>query len=103
MAAIAENPPMPQEDVARSAPDGPVEPTLDAEQVESNWTEVTATFDDMDLKEDLLRGIYAYGFEKVSPPRREAGPPSHTHTPPPFPAQRQQKHTPACTQFRAGR
>ena len=36
------------------------------EEVESNWTEVTATFDDMDLKEDLLRGIYAYGFEKPS-------------------------------------
>ena len=36
------------------------------DEVESNWTEVTATFDDMDLKEDLLRGIYAYGFEKPS-------------------------------------
>jgi len=33
---------------------------------ESNWNEVCATFDDMDLKEDLLRGIYAYGFEKPS-------------------------------------
>jgi len=34
---------------------------------ESNWNEVCATFDDMTLKEDLLRGIYAYGFEKPSP------------------------------------
>jgi len=33
---------------------------------ESNWNETCATFDDMDLKEDLLRGIYAYGFEKPS-------------------------------------
>mmetsp|Transcript_22771 Transcript_22771/g.29060 ORF Transcript_22771/g.29060 Transcript_22771/m.29060 type:complete len:422 (+) Transcript_22771:146-1411(+) len=34
--------------------------------VESNWTEVIETFDGMDLREDLLRGIYAYGFEKPS-------------------------------------
>jgi translation initiation factor 4A len=66
MAAIAENPSMPQEGGDAPAPGGGAEPTLDAEQVESNWTEVTATFDDMDLKEDLLRGIYAYGFEKPS-------------------------------------
>lgn len=35
-------------------------------EVESNWEEVTSLFDEMDLKEDLLRGIYAYGFEKPS-------------------------------------
>eukprot|EP00949_MAST-11_sp_MAST-11-sp1_P002116 g2116.t1 len=34
--------------------------------IESNWTESVSSFDDMDLKEDLLRGIYAYGFEKPS-------------------------------------
>jgi hypothetical protein len=34
--------------------------------VETNWDEVITSFDDMDLKEDLLRGIYAYGFEKPS-------------------------------------
>ena len=34
--------------------------------VETNWDEVVTSFDDMDLKEDLLRGIYAYGFEKPS-------------------------------------
>jgi ATP-dependent RNA helicase len=27
---------------------------------------VVATFDQMGLKEELLRGIYAYGFEKPS-------------------------------------
>ncbi|KAK6631953.1 Eukaryotic initiation factor 4A-II [Polyplax serrata] len=30
------------------------------------WEEVVENFDDMGLKEELLRGIYAYGFEKPS-------------------------------------
>ena len=34
--------------------------------IESNYDEVVDNFDDMNLKEDLLRGIYAYGFEKPS-------------------------------------
>jgi len=34
--------------------------------IDSNWDEVCETFDEMDLKEELLRGIYAYGFEKPS-------------------------------------
>lgn len=34
--------------------------------IESNYDEVVDNFDDMHLKEDLLRGIYAYGFEKPS-------------------------------------
>lgn len=34
--------------------------------IESNWDEVVDNFDDMELKEELLRGIYAYGFEKPS-------------------------------------
>ena len=29
----------------------------------SNWDEVCENFDDIDLKEEFLRGIYAYGFE----------------------------------------
>jgi len=32
----------------------------------TEWTEVHETFDTMNLKENLLRGIYAYGFEKPS-------------------------------------
>nr|XP_002126471.1 eukaryotic initiation factor 4A-III [Ciona intestinalis] len=32
----------------------------------SEEVDVTATFDSMGLREDLLRGIYAYGFEKPS-------------------------------------
>lgn len=34
--------------------------------IESNWNEVVDKFDDMNLKEELLRGIYGYGFEKPS-------------------------------------
>jgi len=37
-----------------------------AEIIESNWDEVYESFDDMNLKTELLRGIYAYGFEKPS-------------------------------------
>ncbi|XP_014217093.1 eukaryotic initiation factor 4A-II isoform X2 [Copidosoma floridanum] len=34
--------------------------------IESNWDILVENFDDMNLKENLLRGIYAYGFEKPS-------------------------------------
>ncbi|ELU10014.1 hypothetical protein CAPTEDRAFT_170898 [Capitella teleta] len=34
--------------------------------IESNWDQVTDSFDDMHLREELLRGIFAYGFEKPS-------------------------------------
>lgn len=34
--------------------------------IESNWDQVVDNFDAMNLKENLLRGIYAYGFEKPS-------------------------------------
>jgi len=33
---------------------------------QSNWDEIVSNFDDMNLREELLRGIYAYGFEKPS-------------------------------------
>ncbi len=36
------------------------------EEITTNWDELTPTFDSMDLKEELLRGIYAYGFERPS-------------------------------------
>eukprot|EP00339_Tiarina_fusa_P018499 CAMPEP_0117039788 /NCGR_PEP_ID=MMETSP0472-20121206/27894_1 /TAXON_ID=693140 ORGANISM="Tiarina fusus, Strain LIS" /NCGR_SAMPLE_ID=MMETSP0472 /ASSEMBLY_ACC=CAM_ASM_000603 /LENGTH=402 /DNA_ID=CAMNT_0004750359 /DNA_START=27 /DNA_END=1235 /DNA_ORIENTATION=- len=32
----------------------------------SNYHDVVTSFDDLSLKEELLRGIYAYGFEKPS-------------------------------------
>lgn len=34
--------------------------------IESNYDEVTDSFDNMNLKPELLRGIYAYGFERPS-------------------------------------
>lgn len=34
--------------------------------LQSNWNEIVDSFDDMNLSESLLRGIYAYGFEKPS-------------------------------------
>uniref|UniRef100_A0A8C4SFJ9 RNA helicase n=1 Tax=Erpetoichthys calabaricus TaxID=27687 RepID=A0A8C4SFJ9_ERPCA len=34
--------------------------------IESNWNEIVDSFDEMNLRETLLRGIYAYGFEKPS-------------------------------------
>ncbi|KAK4686328.1 translation initiation factor 4A, partial [Tremellales sp. Uapishka_1] len=39
---------------------------LDADLIESNWSSVVDNFDNMELKPDLLRGIYAYGFERPS-------------------------------------
>lgn len=35
-------------------------------RIETNWTGVVTSFDSMGLNELLLRGIYAYGFEKPS-------------------------------------
>jgi len=32
----------------------------------SNWTEVCESFDDMKLKDELLKGIYSYGMQKPS-------------------------------------
>ncbi|GAB5361390.1 hypothetical protein AAMO2058_000709400 [Amorphochlora amoebiformis] len=50
-----------------------VEETRDVEKTEgkeekgeTQWTKVAESFDDMGLKQNLLRGIYAYGFEKPS-------------------------------------
>ncbi|OXA43347.1 eukaryotic initiation factor 4A-I isoform X1 [Folsomia candida] len=34
--------------------------------IESSWNQVCTSFDEMDLNQKLLRGIYAYGFEKPS-------------------------------------
>lgn len=35
-------------------------------EIESNWEEVVDNFDNMNLKTELLRGVYAYGFERPS-------------------------------------
>ncbi|GHJ84915.1 hypothetical protein NliqN6_1317 [Naganishia liquefaciens] len=39
---------------------------IDAGLIESNWDTVVDNFDNMELKPELLRGIYAYGFERPS-------------------------------------
>jgi len=44
----------------------PANPDLRVEDFESNYDEVVDNFDNMNLSEDLLRGIYSYGFEKPS-------------------------------------
>lgn len=44
----------------------PVDADVAGMLIESNYDKVTDNFDDMALGEDLLRGIYAYGFEKPS-------------------------------------
>jgi translation initiation factor 4A len=36
------------------------------EEIESNWDQIIDSFDNMGLKAELLRGIYAYGFERPS-------------------------------------
>lgn len=40
--------------------------TRHAGQIESNYDETTDSFDNMNLKAELLRGVYAYGFERPS-------------------------------------
>jgi hypothetical protein len=37
------------------------------EDFETNWDLVVNKFDDMGLKEPVLRGIYGYGFKEPSP------------------------------------
>jgi translation initiation factor 4A len=48
------------------------ETTEVVEEADENWTETVDTFDDLNLKKDLLRGIYGYGFEKPSPIQAKA-------------------------------
>jgi len=52
-------------DEERKQYDGPAGMEPDG-VIDSNWDEVCENFDDMELREELLRGIYAYGFEKPS-------------------------------------
>ncbi|THH11858.1 hypothetical protein EW145_g378 [Phellinidium pouzarii] len=39
---------------------------VEAAEIESNWDQIVDNFDNMELKPELLRGIYAYGFERPS-------------------------------------
>jgi len=53
-------------DTSTSEGDAAAPGGLSDADVESNWDEITDTFDAMELPEELLRGIYSYGFEKPS-------------------------------------
>merc|ERR1739848_27163 len=53
------------EERGRGGYDGPAGMDPDG-LIDSNWDQVCENFDDMILREELLRGIYAYGFEKPS-------------------------------------
>ncbi|CAE6424696.1 hypothetical protein ACGC1H_002569 [Rhizoctonia solani] len=39
---------------------------VNANEIESNWDQVVDNFDNMELRAELLRGVYAYGFERPS-------------------------------------
>jgi translation initiation factor 4A len=41
-------------------------------EMDTNWDEIVESFDDLNLKPDLLRGIYGYGFEKPSAIQQKA-------------------------------
>jgi len=73
MSAVVKNVPRSDQDtkplpVTRGASvDDKKDPELDIDDFNtSNWNEVCESFDDMKLNDQLLRGIYAYGFEKPS-------------------------------------
>ena len=40
--------------------------TVQEGQVETNWTEVVEKFEDLNLREELLRGVFSHGFEEPS-------------------------------------
>jgi len=67
MSAEGEEPPISEQpeganDGGGEAPPGGI---TDAD-IDSNWDEAIDSFDGMEIPEELLRGIYAYGFEKPS-------------------------------------
>ena len=43
------------------------EPEEEEIAFKTNWTDVVDRFDDMGLKEEILQGIYSYGFKNPSP------------------------------------
>jgi len=61
LVGLHSEPPAGEEGGSGEAPAGGSDADL-----QSNWDETIETFDGMDLPEELLRGIYSYGFEKPS-------------------------------------
>lgn len=67
-----------------------------AGQIESNYDETTDSFDAMNLKAELLRGVYAYGFERPSAIQQRAIMPvikGECNPPPPPVARRRLTYT----------
>jgi superfamily II DNA/RNA helicase len=62
---IEEKPEMTEEEKAD-------EELANAEYLKPNWDESAEKFDDLGLKEEILRGIYGYGFNKPSPIQQKA-------------------------------
>ena len=56
---LSEKPPQNTENAAKEEEE--------EESFQTNWDESVEKFDDLDLKEEVLRGIYGYGFERPSP------------------------------------
>ena len=59
----SDNPP---NDAGAEGGEAPPSGELTDADFDSNWDEAIESFDGMDLPEELLRGIYSYGFEKPS-------------------------------------
>jgi translation initiation factor 4A len=60
-------PPTEDQPTADHAEDAKAEGEEDDEELfVTNWEETVESFDDLGLKEEVLRGIYGYGFEKPS-------------------------------------
>lgn len=43
------------------------EQNQEEEDFQTNWEEQVESFDDLGLKEDVLRGVFGYGFADPSP------------------------------------
>jgi len=71
MSASVEEPEPPREEQEGGAPEGGAGGEgglgeINEEDIQTNWDETIESFDAMNLNDNLLRGIYAYGFEKPS-------------------------------------
>lgn len=56
----------PEETPAAAAPAAGNDLQIADGEIETNWETVIDNFDNMELKDELLRGVYAYGFERPS-------------------------------------
>jgi translation initiation factor 4A len=58
---------VPEEDKVQDEAAAKKKEEEDNAYLQPNWDESVDRFDDMGLKEEVLRGIYGYGFNKPSP------------------------------------